>query len=122
MIVGGQLVFVLSMLALLPLSATTPIWLLLVLLIPLSTGGAILVPALTGLLMNSVPAERTGTASGVFNAVRQTGGALAVALFGALIAQDGTDFSLAGLRTGLITVAALLLVTAALSRWLLPKR
>jgi len=71
-------------------------------------------------LIDAVPAERAGTVSGLLNSLRQLGGALAVALFGSLLAaSDG--FSLPGMRLGLLVVAALLLVTAALSRLLLPR-
>ncbi|GLZ01740.1 MFS transporter [Actinoplanes sp. NBRC 103695] len=115
-IVTGQLVFIAAMLALLPLAAHTPVWLVLVLLLPLSTGGALAVPAVTALLMDAVPPERAGTASGLLNSLRQTGGALAVALFGSLLAGPGGGFSLTGMRIGLVTVAVLLLGTAALAR------
>ncbi len=120
-IVAGQLVFTGAMLALLPLAAHTPLWLVVVLLLPLSTGGAVLVPALTALLIDAVPAERAGTASGLLNSLRQTGGALAVALFGGLLASPDGGFSLSGMRVGLLAVAVLLLVTAALSRLFLPR-
>lgn len=120
-IVAGMLVFTGAMLAMLPLAAHTQVWLVLVLLVPLSVGGALAVPALTALLMDSVPAERVGTASGLLNSLRQTGGALAVALFGGLLAGTGGGFSLSGMRVGLLAVAALLLVTAALARVALPR-
>ncbi|MFE2386943.1 MFS transporter [Streptomyces misionensis] len=121
-IVAGQLVFAVAMLAMLPLAAHTPVWLVLVLLVPLSVGGALAVPALTALLIDAVPAERVGTVSGLLNSLRQLGGALAVALFGSLLsASDGGAFSLPGMRLGLLTVAALLLATTALSRLFLPR-
>ncbi|MFF9113541.1 MFS transporter [Streptomyces sp. NPDC014805] len=120
-IVAGQLIFTAAMLAMLPLAAHTPVWLVLVLLLPLSVGGALAVPALTALLMDAVPQERAGAASGLLNSLRQTGGALAVALFGSLLSGPGGSFSLPGMRIGLLAVAALLLVTAVLSRLLLPR-
>ncbi|MEW2398168.1 MFS transporter [Streptomyces sp. NPDC046862] len=120
-IVAGQLVFTAAMLAMLPLAADTPVWLVLVLLLPLSVGGALAVPALTALLIDAVPGERAGTASGLLNSSRQTGGALAVALFGSLLSAPGGGFSLPGMRLGLLAVAGLLLATAALSRLLLPR-
>ncbi|WP_104781727.1 MULTISPECIES: MFS transporter [Streptomyces] len=120
-IVTGQLVFTGAMLAMLPLGAHTPLWLVLVLLLPLSVGGALAVPAVTALLMDVVPQERTGTASGLLNSLRQTGGALAVALFGGLLSGSGGVFSLPGMRVGLLMVAALLLATATLARLLLPR-
>ncbi|MEU3891525.1 MFS transporter [Streptomyces sp. NPDC029041] len=120
-IVTGQVVFTGAMLAMLPLAVHTPVWLVLVLLLPLSVGGALAVPAVTALLMDVVPEERAGTASGLLNSVRQTGGALAVALFGGLLSGPGGVFSLTGMRIGLLTVAALLFATAALARLLLPR-
>nr|WP_079249711.1 MFS transporter [Streptomyces sp. IMTB 2501] len=120
-IVAGQLVFTAAMLAMLPLAAHTPVWLVLLLLLPLSIGGALAVPALTALLIDAVPGERAGTASGLLNSLRQTGGALAVALFGSLLSGPGGGFSLPGMRLGLLAVATLLLATATLSRLLLPR-
>ena len=46
-------------------------------------------PPMTAVLLNGVPPRRAGTASGVFNTSRQLGGALAVAVFGALLADRG---------------------------------
>ncbi|MFD8232826.1 MFS transporter [Streptomyces sp. NPDC059696] len=120
-IVIGQVVFAGAMLVMLPLAVHTPLWLVLVLLLPLSVGGALAVPALTALLMDVVPQERAGTASGLLNSLRQTGGALAVALFGTLLSGPDGTFSLPGMRIGLLTVAALLLATTALARLLLPR-
>jgi DHA2 family methylenomycin A resistance protein-like MFS transporter len=120
-IVAGQLVFTTAMLAMLPLAAHTAVWLVLVLLLPLSIGGALTVPALTALLMDAVPGQRAGTASGLLNSFRQTGGALAVAVFGSLLSGRGDAFSLSGMRLGLLAIAALLLASAALSRLLLPR-
>jgi DHA2 family methylenomycin A resistance protein-like MFS transporter len=120
-IVVGQSIFVVAMLTMLLLATHTPLWLVMILLLPLSTGGALAVPALTALLMDAVPSERAGTASGLLNSLRQTGGALAVALFGGLLASGGEGFSLVGMRIGLIIVAVLLFGTATLSRLLLPR-
>lgn len=56
-------------------------------------------PAMTGLLLECVPVARAGLASGVLNTGRQLGGALAVAVFGSLIAgavrlEQGMQLSL----------------------------
>ncbi|MFE0175325.1 MFS transporter [Streptomyces sp. NPDC059002] len=120
-IVIGQAVLALAMFALLPLGAQTPLWLVLVLLIPTGMGGAFAVPALTAQLMDSVPGERAGTASGLLNSLRQTGGAMSVALFGALLAGGGSGFSLAGMHMGLLVTGLVLCVTTALAAWLLPR-
>ncbi|NEB80758.1 MFS transporter, partial [Streptomyces sp. SID14478] len=122
-IVIGQLVLALAMFALLPLAGNTPLWLVLVLLVPTGLGGAFAIPAVTAMLMDAVPGPRVGTASGLLNALRQTGGALAVALFGALVAGSGeTGFSLGGMRTSLVVAGVLLCATAALSAALLPRK
>ncbi|MEV5665763.1 MFS transporter [Streptomyces flaveolus] len=120
-IVTGQVLFSAAMVTMLPLAGHTPLWLVVVLLVPLSVGGALAVPALTALLMEAVPAGRAGIASGLLNASRQTGGALAVALFGTVLADSHGGFSLPGMRLGLLAVAALLLATAGLARFLLPR-
>ncbi|MER5443596.1 MFS transporter [Streptomyces sp. NPDC002790] len=119
-VVIGQLVLALAMFALLPLTAHTPMWLLLLLLVPTGLGGAFAIPAVTAMLMDAVPGPRVGTASGLLNALRQTGGALAVALFGTLLAGSGEGtFSLAGMRVSLVVAGTLLAATATLSAALL---
>ncbi len=56
---------------------------------------------------------RAGTASGVFNTSRQIGGALAVAVFGALLAQPATFMH--GMRTSLLIAAGVTLATGVAS-------
>jgi MFS transporter, DHA2 family, methylenomycin A resistance protein len=112
-IVGGQIVMLVGLLALAGAAATAPPWLVAVLMIPVGVGGSFTVPPLTSLLLDSVPAERAGTGSGVLNTARQVGGSLGVAAVGAVLAAH-TDF-LHGQRTGLLAVAVLVALTAALS-------
>ncbi|MET8470125.1 MFS transporter [Streptomyces sp. NPDC006422] len=122
-VVIGQLVLSLAMFALLPLTADTPMWLLVLLLVPTGLGGAFAIPAVTAMLMDAVPGPRVGTASGLLNALRQTGGALAVALFGTLLSDHGGGtFSLPGMRVSLTVAGALLLATALLSATFLPNK
>jgi sugar phosphate permease len=71
------------------------------------------VPTLTAVLLAGAPAHLAGTASGVLNTSRQLGGALAVAVFGALIA-DSARFQ-SGLQLSLVIAALLLLTTAVAS-------
>ncbi|MFI6375696.1 MFS transporter [Streptomyces sp. NPDC050546] len=117
-VITGQLVMAFGLVILALAPATAPTWLLVVLMIPVGAGGSLAVPAVTALLLDRVPGERAGTASGVLNASRQVGGALAVAVFGALVAQHGSFFH--GLRTSLLSAAALVLATAATSLLLRP--
>jgi sugar phosphate permease len=69
------------------------------------------------LLLDSVPAERAGTAGGVLNTSRQIGGALAIAVYGALLATQGF---LDGLRTSLLIAGLLLAATTLASFTLRP--
>lgn len=81
-------------------------------IIPIGAGGALAMPSVTGVVLEGVPARQAGTASAVFNTFRQVGGAVAIAVFGALIADP--DRVVLGLRLSL-GIAATLLVLAALS-------
>jgi len=73
-------------------------------------GGSVAMPPVTSVVLASVPAHRAGTASAVFNTFRQIGGAVAIAVFGAFIA-DRQHF-VHGLQIS-FTVAAVLLLSAA---------
>ena len=55
---------------------------------------ALAMPAMTAVAMSHAPRHRIGLASGVFNASRQTGGALGVAVLGALLVGGGGYLSL----------------------------
>ena len=69
--------------------ASTPVWALALLMVLVGIAGPLTIPPVTALLLNSVPAHQAGTASGVFNTSRQVGGALAIAVFGALLSGKG---------------------------------
>jgi MFS transporter, DHA2 family, methylenomycin A resistance protein len=73
-------------------------------LVPAGAGLGFALPSLTFLLLDSLPADRAGLAGGLFNAGRQTGGALAVAVFGALVSGSFP----AGMRDSLLIAVALL--------------
>jgi DHA2 family methylenomycin A resistance protein-like MFS transporter len=87
--------------------------------IPIGAGGSLAMPSVTGVVLEGVPAERAGTASAVFNTFRQIGGAVAIAVFGALIARP--DTFLTGLRISLATAAALLVLAALNSARIRPR-
>ncbi|MER6535943.1 MFS transporter [Streptomyces sp900105755] len=106
----------LAVLGLVPVSV--PVWTLVALMVPVGDGGSLALPSVTALLLDRVPAARAGTASGVLNASRQLGGALAVAAFGALVADAG-DFH-DGLRTSLLAAALLVLSATAAGLLLRP--
>jgi DHA2 family methylenomycin A resistance protein-like MFS transporter len=117
----GQLANAVTLLMLtIAIAQQAPVILIAILTIPIGFGSALAIPTITALLLNSVPAERAGTVSGVLNTCRQLGGALAVAVFGALVAQH--DTFVRGMQISLIIAAALLLVTAAASLQLRERR
>ncbi|MFI7386452.1 MFS transporter [Streptomyces sp. NPDC049813] len=105
----GQIIQTVGILGLLAVDENTPTPLLLVLLVPLGIGGGLAIPPLTTAMLESVPHERAGLASGVLSAARQFGGAIGVALLGALIA-DSAHF-MTGMRISLVIAAAVLVAT-----------
>jgi len=112
-IVVGQLVMVVGLISLCLIPADAPVLAVAALMIPVAVGGALTVPAITSLLIDSVPAEKVGIGSGLLNSARQVGGSLGVAVFGAILVRSA-DFML-GLRISLFMIAGLLVVTAVLS-------
>lgn len=95
------------------LAAPLPAAALAALMVLTGLAGPLVMPPVMGLLLQAVPGRRAGVASGVFNTSRQVGGALAVAVFGALLASRA-DF-MHGLRVSLIIAAAVALAAAAVS-------
>jgi MFS transporter, DHA2 family, methylenomycin A resistance protein len=116
----GQFLMAAGLLSLCVGAVSAPTWLLSMLTISVGLGAALSIPTMTALLVSSVPAERAGTASGVLNTNRQLGGALAVAIFGALVAHRETF--LVGMQVSLVIAAVLLLATAVASLSLRPAR
>jgi MFS family permease len=110
LVTGGLVVMTAGLVALGLVPASTPVWALALLMVLVGLGGPLVMPPLTGVLLNAVPARRAGVAGGVFNTSRQVGGALAVAVFGALLAGPGGF--LTGVRTSLLIAAAVALVAA----------
>lgn len=75
-------------------------------------GGGLIVPAMTSAMLEAVPPEQGGIASGLINAARQMGSVIGIALFGSLTAQSGL---VSGLRQSLGLAAVLMLVGAVLA-------
>ncbi len=94
--------------AVLPEAAS--LWGLSLVMVLVGLGGPLAMPPMTAVLLNHVPAQSTGVATGVFNTSRQLGGAMAVAVFGALLADSSTFIN--GVRDSLLLAAAVLLITA----------
>jgi EmrB/QacA subfamily drug resistance transporter len=104
----------LTVIGLLP--TTAPLWLLAALMMLVGLGGPTVSPPATAVLLDAVPEHRAGVASGVFNTSRQVGGALAVAVFGALLANPATFVQ--GAHTSLLIAAAVLGFAAMLALFL----
>jgi len=81
-------------------------------------GGSVAMPQVTSVVLTSVPSERAGTASAVFNTFRQVGGAVAIAVFGVAIA--GPDF-VAGMQISFVAAGAVLLVAAVAACFIRPR-
>jgi MFS transporter, DHA2 family, methylenomycin A resistance protein len=77
-------------------------------LIPAGMGLA--VPAMTTAILSSVDRARSGTASAVLNAARQVGGAIGVAVFGALVSGVTAERIISGLNIAAFSSAALLVI------------
>ncbi len=86
----------------------------------LGAGLGLLVPALTSTLLGSVAKQYSGVASGVFNALRQTGSVLGVAFFGSLL--SGSDGFVGGAKIALLIAAALSLCALAAVMLGVPRR
>jgi len=77
----------------------------------IAAGGSLAMPSVTGVVLEGVAPEQAGTASAVFNTFRQVGGAVAIAVFGALVSGAFVP----GARASFVVAAALLLAAALLS-------
>lgn len=116
----GQVGTAVGLALLLIVDAHTAPLLVALLTIPVGLAGALAVPSLTAMLIGNVPGERAGTAAGVLNTVRQVGAAIAVAVFGALVAtQDSFQI---GMRASLIIGMVVLVATAVATLVALPRQ
>ncbi|MCI0142069.1 MFS transporter [Arthrobacter bambusae] len=111
--IGGMTLMALGLLSQALLPADAPVIVNALLMVPVGLGGSSTVPPLTALILDHIPAERAGTASGVLNTARQMGGSLGIAIFGAVLATQ-TVFQ-AGLRIDYIVTGLVLLVLAAVT-------
>jgi DHA2 family methylenomycin A resistance protein-like MFS transporter len=99
---------------LLLLSAHSPYWLMLPAFVLMPGGMGLGVPAMTTAVLASVDKAMSGLASAVLNAARQAGGAMGVAIFGAL-AGDGPAHVTDGLHLAATIAVGLLLIAALLA-------
>jgi DHA2 family methylenomycin A resistance protein-like MFS transporter len=112
LVVTGLLVAAGGLAALVTMGPATAYAAMVLPLIAVGGGWGLAVPPLNTALVGSVPAHRVGIAAGVFNAARQVGGVVGVALFGSLIAGSSL---VAGMRLALGIASAALLVAGAIA-------
>ncbi|WP_147450940.1 MFS transporter [Streptomyces hoynatensis] len=111
---GGQFLFACGLLALLAAGTDAPNWAVCLATVPVGIGGGAVVPAMSSAVLEAVEPAYAGVASAELNTARQVGGAVGVALFGALVAGD----FLPGLRLSLVIAAAALFCGSAVTaRW-----
>jgi len=112
--VVGSLIGMAGFLLLVPLGQSTSFLGMLFPFTLIPFGMGLAVPAMTFVILASVEHAEAGTASGVLNTARQAGGAIGVALFGALVGNDRSRI-IYGLHGSSLISAALLLTAAALA-------
>jgi len=118
LITGGLILMTAGLVIIGLTPSSAPTWALATVMILVGLAGPLVMPPVTAVLLNSVPGHHSGVASGVFNTSRQVGGALAVAAFGALLANRATFMH--GLQVSLLLGAAVTLAAAAASLLLKP--
>jgi MFS transporter, DHA2 family, methylenomycin A resistance protein len=107
-VVAGLALMTAGLTALALLPSGTPSWVTAGVMVLVGLGGPTVIPPVITALLAAVPTHQAGTASGVLNTSRQLGGALAVAVFGALLAVGLP----AGMRVSLLLAAAVTAMAA----------
>ncbi|MHA4870956.1 MFS transporter [Duganella sp. PWIR1] len=116
MIIGGVIGGVgYALLGIFGISETASFWAMLPGLALIPAGMGLAVPAMTTAILASVNKQQAGTASAVLNTARQVGGAMGVAVYGALVATPATAAILAGIEAAMVISTVLLLAGALLA-------
>ena len=111
-------IYTIGFLAMLMSTDTSPYWLVALPMPAIGFFAGLITPLATRSLMDTVDKNRAGIAAGVLNSARQTGAALGVAIFGAMLTTPG-QFE-RGMHTAMAMAAAVSL-TAALLWWFASK-
>jgi MFS transporter, DHA2 family, methylenomycin A resistance protein len=111
-IVAGELILAAGFGALIPMQVHSPWWVVALAMLPIGVGAGMIIVPLTDRLLSGVRPSLAGVASGAFNASRQVGAAIGVALFGALLSGGHAFIGQARLTFALAAAAALLAVPA----------
>jgi len=110
-IVAGQAGMATGLLLLALLPRHVPVLAVAAVMVLVGVDGAFTVPPIASLILDSVPGQAGGTASGVLNTFRQMGGSLGVAVFGAVV--DASSVFEHGLRVSFAGTAVLVAIAAA---------
>ena len=102
-------------LVLVPVRAASPYLVLLPALAVIGLGAALLTPSVVALAMSDPPPGREGLVSAINNTARQAGGAIGVAVFGALAGAPGGPRFIGGLHGAAVLAGAAYLGVAALT-------
>ncbi|MFJ5923984.1 MFS transporter [Kitasatospora sp. NPDC092948] len=95
---GGMVLVTVGFLGYAFLTASSPIWLLIVIGFVMGAGMAHVMPPVTVAIMSALPREKAGAGSALNNTFRQVGGSLGIAVLGALLStvyRNGMDDHLA---------------------------
>ena len=111
--VGGLATMAAGLLGMILVAPVGAPWLIGLFLVLTGVGGSLAMPPTTSLVLASVSPAQAGTASAIFNTFRQVGGAIAIAVFGALIADPARFVE--GMQTSFVIAGAAVLVAAAVS-------
>jgi DHA2 family methylenomycin A resistance protein-like MFS transporter len=118
---AGLLIMLVGALALVAIDAQTPWWEVALFTVPVGVGSGIAGPAIPVALLAAIPAEQSGIASGIANALRNVVGTLGVAIFGGLLAGNGGFCS--GVQRVFLTSAGTLALALCLTlAWIRPRR
>ncbi|MCY1695252.1 MFS transporter [Curtobacterium sp. SL109] len=109
-VVAGLLSMVLGLAVMVVLAPSDSVVAVAVCTILTGAGGAVAMPPATSVVLAAVPSGRAGTASAVFNTFRQVGGAVAIAVFGAFLADPA--HVVAGTQLSCVVAGAVILVAA----------
>jgi EmrB/QacA subfamily drug resistance transporter len=94
-----------------------PLWLVGIVTALISLGLGTLLPVSTVAVQNAVAPHQLGTTTGAMNFFRQLGGALMVALFGAIVLSAGAAGSSLGMEYAAVPIGAIAQLAAAF-RWM----
>lgn len=113
----GQTLFAVGLLLSIFTEPLASSWPLALSLLPVGFGGGLLVPTMTTRMLESLPQDLSGVASGAFNTSRQVGGSMGIAIFGFLLGPR-THLQ-AGVTVCLIASLICIVASAGLTRTLL---